>query len=64
MPVSTKELINVVTCGHCGEIFAHSAEHSEDELTCPVCGLEDDISSFPDLWVHPERDDSLIPYVE
>ena len=39
---------NVVTCGDCGHVLLHDT--GQEELTCPYCGFEDDISSFPDLF--------------
>lgn len=48
--------LNVVTCGNCGEPFGHKL--GCNELTCPYCKFEDDISSFPDMW--HEGTDSLV----
>ena len=39
---------NAVSCGQCGDIFLHKTK--VDELTCPHCAFEDDISSFPDIF--------------
>lgn len=50
------ELLNVVTCGACGKIFAH--ELGVVELTCPYCRFTEDICWFPDLYLPP--DDSII----
>ena len=51
-----KEL-NVVSCGHCGKVFGH--EMGVDELHCPYCDMQDDISSFPDFFA-TEIDSSII----
>lgn len=40
---------NVTTCGQCGDIKLHRC--GVDTLTCDSCGLNDDISNFPDLYV-------------
>lgn len=58
-----KLILNVVTCGACGEPFAHKLDQ-EDELTCPYCKLSDDISSFPDLFYPPEYNDSIIEVIK
>lgn len=50
--------LNVVTCGRCGRAFGH--ELNVEELTCPYCRLNDDISSFPDFLYPPEHKDSIV----
>lgn len=50
--------INLVTCGDCGETFAHTL--GVNELTCPHCGFVEDICHFPDLYYPPDRADSII----
>ena len=52
--------LNVVTCGHCGDIFAHTLNLGSDELTCPYCKRVGDPSDFPDLFYPPEYHDSII----
>ncbi len=52
--------LNVVTCGHCGEAFAHKLR--VDELTCPYCKYTSDICDFPDLAYSPDSKDSLITF--
>lgn len=39
--------VNVVTCGNCGDVFYH--ETHEQEVTCPWCDSEMDVSDCPDL---------------
>lgn len=43
-----KDNLNIVTCGHCGRVFAH--ELNCKELTCPYCKITSDICDFPDLY--------------
>lgn len=57
-----KLILNVVTCGMCGDIFAHTL--NVEELTCPYCKTSDDVSSFPDLFYPPEYNDSYIEVVK
>lgn len=52
------QTLNVVTCGMCGEVFAHKL--NVEELTCPYCKVTDDICSFPDLYHLPDCNDSHI----
>ena len=41
--------INIVTCGHCGEVLFHKMK--EEEITCCHCNSEMDLSDCPDfLW--------------
>ncbi len=54
--IKTTLVLNVVTCGDCGEPFAHKL--GVTELHCPYCKFQDDISSFPDMWY--EDEDSIV----
>lgn len=49
--------LNIVTCGMCSGIFAHTV--AINELTCPYCSFNDDISSFPDYFYMPQHNNSL-----
>lgn len=43
---------NAVTCGDCGNVLVHvslPATPIQGDFRCPLCGFEDDPSSFPDL---------------
>lgn len=43
--------LNLVTCGQCGEPFAHKLPRDSDELHCPYCDFKDDICHFPDIFM-------------
>jgi hypothetical protein len=45
-------ILNMVTCGVCGEVFAHVLERKT--LTCPYCKRRKhgDICEFPDLYTN------------
>lgn len=51
--------LNVVSCGCCGQVFAHELVDLK-ELTCPYCKMTDDISSFPDLYYPPKHSNSIV----
>lgn len=53
-----KIILNIVTCGECGDVFAH--KEGVETLTCPYCEYNDDICQFPDLLYPPDHKDSLI----
>lgn len=40
--------VNIVTCGHCGEVLL--AEAKAEEIECPHCDAIMDASDFPDLF--------------
>lgn len=42
-------VLNTVTCGDCGTVFAHK-KGWEGDLRCPYCGMKDDQCHFPDLY--------------
>ena len=44
---------NIVTCGHCGDIFIHKTE--EEELFCPHCEKEFEPCDCPDLFYEVEE---------
>lgn len=44
---------NIVTCGDCGSIRLHHT--GAEKLDCEYCGLESDVSDFPDLYVVEEK---------
>ena len=50
--------LNVVTCGKCGDAFAHKLDI--EGLTCPYCGFKDDVSSFPDMWYEDGKDSIIV----
>jgi predicted RNA-binding Zn-ribbon protein involved in translation (DUF1610 family) len=47
--VYNKAMVNIVTCGNCGDVMLHRTQQ-EGDLTCPSCGFESDPSDFPDLF--------------
>lgn len=42
--------LNIVTCGMCGEAFAHLCNKNITALCCPACGFTEDPCHFPDLF--------------
>jgi DNA-directed RNA polymerase subunit RPC12/RpoP len=40
--------INVVTCGHCGNVLLH--ERNDKEIECPYCETIMDVCDCPDLF--------------
>jgi len=39
--------VNIVTCGHCGDVFLH--ERHLEEITCPHCNFTSEPCDFPDF---------------
>jgi len=48
MEIVKTSKINIVTCGNCGKVVLHFL--GATTLTCPHCQLNDEVSSFPDLY--------------
>ena len=40
--------LNIVNCGHCDAVIVH--EKGSDEITCPSCETEMDVSDCPDIY--------------
>jgi len=57
--------LNVVTCGSCGEPFAHKPQYEQkpypwsSDLTCPYCKFTSDPCDFPDI-ISGDEVDALI----
>jgi predicted RNA-binding Zn-ribbon protein involved in translation (DUF1610 family) len=45
--------INIVNCGHCGDVFLHriiDIDEKDTDIQCPHCGLKSDPSDHPDYY--------------
>jgi hypothetical protein len=40
--------VNIVTCGHCGDVLLADAE--AEEIECPHCDSVMDVCDYPDLF--------------
>jgi len=48
--------LNIVTCGNCGQCLVHKI--GVEFIICSKCGLHDELSSFPDAYIHKSQIDS------
>jgi hypothetical protein len=46
--IQTLAKVNIVTCGHCGEVLLH--EMNEEDIECIGCGNTLAQSDCPDFW--------------